>query len=349
MRVVVIGGGIAGLTFAKHASEFADVILVEPKDFMVCQALLPELLSGKVDVEDLCVSIEEFCDCFGVEHVKERAVGIENGAIVTEKKEVECDFVAIAVGAETNYYGIEGAERTFNVNTLEDTLKAKKALDNAEDVVVVGSGLTGVEVALELAELGYGVKIVEAMKRILPTFSQKVSNFVYKIMIKEGIDVNTSTTVVRIEEDGVVTNRGRICCDLVMWCAGLKPSEFVRNLNVPKERGWVKVDETLKANGFFAFGDCAHVEVNGEVATKTALEARSQAKHSAENLKRMLRDDSPKPYRIRSSVDRPIAMIMLARGRAIMIYRGLVMTKPMGLIYRMKKWAIERFLGYFRP
>ncbi len=349
MRVAVVGGGIAGLTFAKHASELAEVILIEPKDFMVCQALLPELLSGKVDVEDLCVSIEEFCDGFGVEHVKERAIGIENGAIVTEKKEIECDFVAIAVGAETNYYGIEGAERTFNVNTLEDTLKAKKALNDAEDVVVVGSGLTGVEVALELVELGYKVKIVEAMERILPTFSPKVSNFVYKIMIKEGVDVKTSTAVVGVDDEGVLTKDGRIHCDLVMWCAGLKPSEFVRSLNVPKERGWVKVDGTLKANGFFAFGDCAHVEVNGKVATKTALEARSQAKHSAENLRRMIRGERTLPYRIRSSVDRPIAMIMLARGRAIMIYRGLVITKPMGLIYRMKKWAIERFLGYFRP
>ncbi len=349
MRVAVIGGGLAGLTFAKHASEFADVILIEPKDIMVCQALLPELLSGKVNIEDLCVSIEEFCDGFGVEHVRDKATGIGNGIVFTEKKEIECDFVAVAVGAETNYYGIEDAERTYNVNTLEETLKAKKALDNAEDIVVVGSGLTGVEVALELAELGYGVKVVEAMDRILPTFSPKVSNFVYKIMMEEGIEVNTSTAVVRVEEDGVVTNRGKIFCDLVMWCAGLKPSEFVRNLDVPKERGWVKVDENLKANDFFAFGDCAHVEVDGKVATKTALEARSQAKHSAENLKRMLRGDSLKPYRIRSSVDRPIAMIMLARGRAIMIYRGFVITKPMGLIYRMKKWAIERFLGYFRP
>ncbi len=349
MRVAVIGGGLAGLTFAKHASEFADVILIEPNDFMVCQALLPELLSGKVNIEDLCVSIGEFCDDFGVEHVRDKATGIGNGIVFTEKKEIECEFAVIAVGAETNYYGIEGAERTYNVNTLEETLKAKKALDNAEDIVVVGSGLTGVEVALELAELGYGVKVVEAMDRILPTFSPKVSNFVYKIMMKEGIEVNTSTAVVRVEEDGVVTNKGKISCDLVMWCAGLKPSEFVRNLDVPKERGWVKVDETLKANGFFAFGDCAHVEVDGKVATKTALEARSQAKHSAENLKRMLRGDSPKPYRIRSSVDRPIAMIMLARGRAIMIYGGFVITKPMGLIYRMKKWAIERFLGYFRP
>ena len=349
MRIAVIGGGMAGMEFIRHAYKLpVELTLIEPKPVMVCQALLPELLSDKVDEDSLCVDIEEFCSKVGVEFVRDRAKYIENGLVITEKGEqVEYDAVVVAVGAETNYYGIEGAERTHNVNTLESTLKTKRALNKAEDVIVVGSGITGVEVALELAELGFDVCVVEYMDRVLPTFSPKVSNFVYNIMKKDGIDVKTSNAVLKVEKDGVVTNKGKIFGDVVVWCAGLKPSKFVEYLDVPKEKGWIKVDEFLRAGRVFAIGDCAFVEVDGKVATKTALEAEVQAKHVAENIKRMLKGEEPARYRIRSSIDKPIAMIMLAKNRAILVYKGRALFRPMRLIYKIKKLAIERFLRSF--
>ncbi len=349
MNVVVTGGGMAGMEFLRHASKLPlNITLIEPKRVMVCQALLPELLSDKVDESSLCVKIDEFCDRAGVEFVRDRAKYVENGLIVTEKgRLIEYDIVVLAVGAETNYYGIKDAELTHNVNTLEATLKAKKALDKAERVVVVGSGITGVEIALELAELGFDVRVVESMNRVLPTFSPKVSNFVYKIMKKDGIEVKTSTTVLKVDDDGVITSRGKIYGDMVIWCAGLKPSSFVENLDVPKEKGWVKVDPFLRANGYFAIGDCAFVNIDGHIATKTALEAEMQAKHVAKNVERILKGDRLTRYRIRSSLDKPIAMIMLAKGRAILVYKGRLISKPMKLIYKIKKIAIERFLRSF--
>ncbi len=349
MNVVVLGGGMAGMEFVRHAYRLPiDITLVEPKRVMVCQALLPELLSGKVEEDDLCVDIGDFCDKVGVEFVRDKAKYVENGIVLTEKGgQIEYDYLVVAVGAETNYYRIEGAEMTHNVNTLEATLKAKKALESAEKVVVVGSGITGVETALELSELGFEVCVVECMDRVLPTFSPKVSNFVYKIMKKDGVEVRTSTAVLKVEGDGVITNKGKVYGDIVIWCAGLRPSTFVENLDVPKEKGWIRVDPFLRANGYFAIGDCAHVEVDGRIATKTALEAELQAKHVAENLKRMLKGEKPKAYRIRSSVDEPIAMIMLAKGRAILVYRGRMLSRPMKLIYRLKKIAIRRFLRSF--
>ncbi len=349
MNVAVVGGGIAGMEFVRHAFKLpVKITLIEPKPVMVCQALLPELLSDKVDEGSLCIDIEEFCCKTGVEFVRDRAEYIENGLIITEKgKQVEYDAIVLAVGAEINHYGIEGAERTCNVNTLEATLKTKRELNRAEDVIVVGSGITGVEVALELAEIGFKVCLVEYMDRVLPAFSPKVSNFVYKIMKKDGIDVRTSSAVLKVERDGVVTNKGKIFGDVVIWCAGIKPSNFVERLDVPKEEGWIKVDEFLRAGSAFAIGDCAFVKIDGKIATKTALEAEMQAKHVAENIKRILKEERLARYRIRSSIDKPIAMIMLAKNRAILVYKGITVFRPMKLIYKIKKIAIERFLRSF--
>ncbi len=348
MRVVVVGGGIAGMEFVRHACRLPiEITLIEPKPFMVCQALLPELLSDKIDVDDICIDIGEFCDLVGVELVKDRAFEVKDGLIVTGKgKEIDYDQLVMAVGAEANYYGVKGSDKTYNVNTLESTLKTKKALENAEEVAVVGSGTTGVEVALELREVGYDVRIVELADRILPTFSQKVSDLVYKIMKDDGIEVYTSHRVLEID-DGIVTDKGKIECDVVIWCAGIKPQRFVEDLNVPKVNGWIKVDEFLKAKDLFAIGDCAFVRIDGEIATKTALEARMQAKHMALNLSRLIRNESPVSYKIRSSLSRPTAIITLARNRAILIYRGYVLSKPMNIIYKLKKMAVGKFLNSY--
>ena len=74
---------------------------------------------------------------------------------------------------------------------------------------------------------------------------------------------------------------------MAIWTAGIKPSDFVQNLSLPKKNGWILVDRHLLAKeGVFAIGDCAWVEVDGKLATKTAVEAERQAKHTAQNLTR---------------------------------------------------------------
>ncbi len=349
MNVVVIGGGIAGMEFLRHASKLPiSLTLIEPKDNMVCQALLPELLSGKVEKDEICVNVGEFCSRMGIEFVRDRAEYIENGVVLTNKgKQVEYDVLIIAVGADINYYGIEGAEKTYNINTLDAALRARRDLNKVRRVLVIGSGVTGIETALELAELGFDVCIVECMNRILPTFNLKISNFVYKVLKKENIEVRTSTAVLKVDREGVITNSGRIYGDMVIWCAGLRPARFLEDLDVPKERGWVRVDRFLRAGDFFVIGDCAHVEIDGKVATKTAFEAEKQAKHVMDNVGRILREEKLRGYKIGSSVDRPIAMITLARNRAILVYKGVMVSRPMSILYRLKKIMVNKFLAGF--
>jgi NADH dehydrogenase len=352
MKVVVIGGGIAGLEFVRHASKLPiDITLIEPKRRMVCQALLPEFISGKVSEEDVSVEIKPFCDKNGVEFIRDRAVCVENGIVLTEKgKLVEYDLLVVAMGAEANHYGIEGAEKTHSVNTLEDAIKTKKELDKADSVAVVGSGATGVEVACEIAEAyGLEVYLIEYMDRILPAFNPKVSTFVDKILRRDGINVLTSHAVVKVEDNGVVTNSGSLECDVVVWCAGLKPARYLDGINVPKVNGWVAVDGYLRAGErIFAIGDNSFVNVNGKVATKTALEAEMQAKHVAENIKRLMKGEKLKRYKVRSSVDEPIAFITLGKNRAVLVYGRIVLTSPLGLLYRIKKRIVKVFMDKYR-
>jgi len=136
---------------------------------------------------------------------------------------------------------------------------------------------------------------------------------------------------------------------VVVWCAGLKPARYLDGINVPKVNGWVAVDGYLRAGErIFAIGDNSFVNVNGKVATKTALEAEMQAKHVAENIKRLMKGEKLKRYKVRSSVDEPIAFITLGKNRAVLVYGRIVLTSPLGLLYRIKKRIVKVFMDKYR-
>jgi NADH dehydrogenase len=336
VRVAVVGGGIAGLEFIRHAN-FAEITLIEPKDRMVCQALLPEYLSEKVLEEDISINIADFCDRFGVNLVRDYAIKVENDRIITKNGEVEFDFAVIATGAKPNVF-----ENTYSVGDLESTEKTKKALENAEEVVVIGSGATGVEVACEVREFyGCNVRILEYFDRILPSFSCKVSNFVEKVVRGDGISITTSCKVLGVNES-IATDKGKINADVVISCAGLKPNPIE---GVKTQKGWIIVDEFLRAkNNVFAIGDCALVKINDKIATKTALEAERQALYTARNIKRLSKGEKPIPYKVKSSIDSPISFITLAKNRAVLVYNRLFIPKPMKLLYKIKKSIVKSFM-----
>jgi len=332
MKAVIVGGGIGGLEVLRNLN--LDATLIEPRDEMIFYPLLPEFIVDKVDWDDMTVEISEFCDKHGVHWIRDRAVSVESDRVITERDEVEFDYLIISVGAKAS-----------KLENTVDPMEVRDALKDVEDVLIVGSGSTGVEFAFELRECGYNVKVLECLDRILPTFSPSVSRFVTRLMEKEGIEVFTSCRVLKVDR-GVKTDRGEVECDVVVSCVGLKPNPIdgLRNRD-----GWIVVDDYLRVGErVFAIGDCAFVSVNGEVATKTVLEAERQAKVTAKNVERLIEGRRLIRYRVHSSLEKPTSFITLARNRAILIYRGILIPRPMKILYKVKKNFIRSFMNRFK-
>ena len=147
MRVAVIGGGIGGAELVRLASQYPlDLVLIEPKDQIECQALYPEYLAGLAKVDELTAPLKPFCDKVRVELVRDRAVSLGLRSVVCEKIEVEYDVAVIATGAAQNYFGVKGAHETFSINTFEETVRARKFMEESdpERIMIIGSGLTGI-------------------------------------------------------------------------------------------------------------------------------------------------------------------------------------------------------------
>jgi NADH dehydrogenase FAD-containing subunit len=137
-------------------------------------------------------------------------------------------------------------------------------------------------------------------------------------------------------------------CDMAIWTAGVKPSQFVQNLDFSKKNGWIEVDPYLRTQGnVFAIGDCAWVEIDSKLATKTGLEAERQAKHTARNIMRLADGKPLEMYTVRASTDSQVVLISLGGDCAVGVMGKMCIGAPTRLIYSLKSWIDKSFIKRF--
>ncbi len=357
LKVAIIGGGIAGAEVVRNALPGdLDITLISPKSRIECQALYPEYLAGAASLEDLTAPLKPFCDKIGARLVNERAIhmDVENSLVACERSRIEYDLAVIATGAAQNYFGAKGAERSFSINSLDETERAKRFLEKEEPkrIAIIGSGLTGVETACALKErIEANICIIEAKERILPQFSENISSVVDEALFKKGIDTLTSKRVNEIRDECIVFSDGStLDCDMAFWTAGIKPSDFVSNLDLHKKGGeWILTNSSLQASGnVFAIGDCAWVEIDGKIASKTAVEAEHQAAHMARNLKNWAEGRPLMNYSIVAPTDAPVALISIGCNSAVGVYGSICLAMPTRLIHALKGWIDKSFVRRYK-
>jgi NADH dehydrogenase len=115
--------------------------------------------------------------------MNDEAVQLEGNTVICKRNRVDYDLAVVATGATQNYFNLKGVEHAFSINTLEETKRARRFIEDKypERIMIMGSGLIGVEAACILAEnLDSSVYIIEAKDRILPQFSVHTSELLKK-------------------------------------------------------------------------------------------------------------------------------------------------------------------------
>ena len=186
-----------------------------------------------------------------------------------ELEPLDYDYLVLGLGAEVNFFGVEGAaEHAFPLYTLTDAVRLKTHVlqtweeadrkhelveDGALNIVVVGGGPTGVETAGALAELYNGVfkkdypdvpegtakiTLVEAGPEIFPMFKPDIREYTVKALEKRGVEVKTGDVVESIAPTRVKLKSGtELEAHTLVWGAGLQGNELVQSLGLELERG----------------------------------------------------------------------------------------------------------------
>ena len=337
--IVIVGGGAGGLELATRLGDSigkageARVLLVDRWPAHFWKPLLHTVASGKRDAQAAEVDYAAQASEHGFEFARGEVLGVdrtarcirlapwlaEDGAELLPARLVAYDKLVLALGSVTNFFGVPGAAE--HVLTLDDVPQAEafrqrfvdgciqaSARGGGLDIVIVGGGATGVELAAELSHSArtlarykvhaldpvkdVRIRILERGSLLLPHMHPRQSKRAARHLRSLGIRVSTDCAVARVEQNLVTDTEGAAYpAAITLWAAGVEAPAMCASLGLPVNRlRQIAVQPSLQAVGdphIYAIGDCASFvcPVRGTVPPR-AQAAHQQALFLAASLAR---------------------------------------------------------------
>lgn len=332
-RVVIVGGGLGGLRLAEDLyGSGMQVVLIDKNNFHQFPPLIYQIASAGIDPSSISFPFRQIFrkrKDFYFRMAEARMVDSEKKILQTSIGKIDYDYLVLAAGATTNFFGNKNIEEwAIPMKTVPEAMGLRNALlSNFEraltcateeerqellNVVIVGGGATGVEIAGALAEMRryvipydypdmdsslMHIYLIEAGDRLLAGLSQESSQKAYEFLKSMGVDIQFGKMVTDYRDHKVVMKDGtEIPTRTFLWVSGIRANAMPGIDESHLGRGFrFKVDEFNRIQGVedvFVIGDqCLQTSdaayPNGH--PQVAQVAIQQAKNLAKNLKRIVR------------------------------------------------------------
>lgn len=340
-RVVIVGAGFGGLTLARALRKMpVDVLLIDRQNYHTFQPLLYQVATAGLEPEEIAHAVRGiFQRQQNFQFRLGAVVGIDWAAkavLLEGGDRVPFDYLVLAAGVATNFFGIEGAEaHSFPLKNLSEAVALRSHLirqferadrdrslieRGALTVVVVGGGPTGVEMAGALVELFQmvlrkdfpdlsldraRVVLVEASPRLLGAFHETSQAYALKKLARRGVEVRLDEPVVRVEVDAVTLQSGEVLpTQTLIWAAGVRTAPLIDALALEQTRGGrlvVQSDLSVPDHpDVFVIGDAAGSrDEEGRLYPQLAPVAMQGAQHVARQIRRRMAGQPTTAFRYR--------------------------------------------------
>jgi NADH dehydrogenase len=362
-HIIIVGGGFAGLDLVKGLGKKPyRVTLFDKNNYFTFQPMLYQVAAGGIGPDGIAYPLRKIVSRYP--NIRFRMAEVlevkpKEKELITNIGNFEYDYLVVAIGAQTNFFGNSGFEKnTFQLKSVTDSLRLRSAIllcfekalcaQSMEQkkrlltFAIVGGGPTGVETAGSIVEMKkhvlpsdykeldaslMEVYLIEASPRLLSGMSETSSEAVHKFLVEMGVHVLLKTAV--DEYDGTLltlNTRQVIATETVVWAAGVKAAVLP---GLPAgafgRNGRLLVNETNRVKGFdniFALGDAALMEGDPKFPNGHAMigtPAQQQARHLAKNFVLMAKGKPEKPFRYFD----PGTMATVGRHKAVMEIFGM--------------------------
>ena len=338
-RVVIVGCGFGGLNLAKKLKNSPfQVVIIDKHNYHQFQPLFYQIASAGLDASSIVFPIRKIFQNYRDFHIRKaevKEIAPNENKLITSSGDLSYDYLVLANGATNYFFGSDkmqqyskGMKSIAEALDLRNTLllnfeNAVATTDEEEmnrllNIVIIGGGPTGVEIAGALAEMNkfvirkdypdlknkvVSICLIEATDRLLNTMLPESSVKARQFLEKSGVRVLTGTTAVDCDNRSVTTNKGEtIRAGLILWTAGIAANR-INGLSseVYGKNNRLQVDRFNKVNGhdnIFAIGDAALMVVEKYPSghPQVAQVAIQQARLLAKNLRNMFKNKPLKEF-----------------------------------------------------
>jgi NADH dehydrogenase len=385
-RVLILGAGAAGISAAlelKKTSAHAaglEVTLVGQQDDHCPLPFVWQVVSGSVQPGHISFPVRVLLKEWGAagpvkfRQSQVRSIDVERKVVSTDGGELEWDYLVVALGSTTNFFGMADAEEnSLTLKSVGDAISIhNRILDNYETAlreedeqrrrelltfVVVGGGPTGIELAAAIQDFVHKalirkypslmpyvrVLLVEAQDALLSGMKAEMSELAISRLRSRRIEVLLKTRITRVRSGGIQTADGQtIPTRTVIWVAGVKPVAVVESLPFNKAKGGrIVVNQYLEvpeSRGVYVLGDCAYLlqEHGSTPYPPTQQVAQRQGPACARNIIRAMQGKDQRPFRYEF------------KGQVIYMGRNLVLAQLWDRVFDGFAAAMVRRVYYLR-
>ncbi|NLV12005.1 NAD(P)/FAD-dependent oxidoreductase [Haloarcula argentinensis] len=292
MRVAVLGAGYAGLTLARKLEQTlpdsVSLVVVDEQTEHLVQHELHRVVRRPSLANEITVDLDEVLDC-EIRQARVTDVAPDEGTATLDGSEtLSYDVGAVCLGAQTAFYDLPGVrEHATPLKRLDDAREIRErfhGLSDGDRVVVGGAGLSGVQVAGELAEMredsDIEVLLLEQEDAVAPAFPASFQSAVHDALVDAGVTVRTGTGVAEADADAITLEDGsELAMNQFVWTGGIEGSPAL-DADRPVVRADLRLGEST-----FAVGDAARVvDSDGEAVPASAAAAIREARVAADNI-----------------------------------------------------------------
>jgi NADH dehydrogenase len=355
-RVVIVGGGFAGLGCAQRLADHddIDVIVIDRNNYHQFQPLLYQVATSQLAGTDIAHSLRGvFADRQNVDVHLAEITGVDTATRTVTSADGESfsgDVLVMAAGSQPNFFGTPGAaENSFPLYSLDDATRLRSRIlglfeqvdrnpalveRGALNIIVVGGGPTGVEVAGALGDM-IKVTVPGEYRNLDPTkariclldygdallkpFSENAHDYVAKVLQEKGVELHLGTGVKEVATGHAVFSDGTVVpTRCVVWGGGIKAAGAASDAGLAQGRGGrvdVQPDLTLPGNpDVYVIGDVANIpDRDGQALPQLGSVALQSGACAADNIIATFEGKKRKDFRYH---DKGI-MAMIGRGAAI--------------------------------
>ena len=334
-EVVIVGGGYGGLRAIEFLVKDKDIniTLIDKNPYHYLQTEAYGYIAGRFDIHEIAIDLDKWCSGFKdrVKFVNDEVISVDyeiQNVTMKDDTSISYDYLVMANGAKTNFFSfIDGLrENSFGVKNLERAHNFRKAFeeliykklqnedyetDTEINLAIGGAGLSGVEVAAEMANviemysktIGDRAKVIkiyliDASDTILPGMSEYLVINTKKRLEKLGVNILTSAFINSVDDSHIYFKDGaKLHYNFMIFTGGIKAPALNNSISnkVNKMNQFIPNKE-LNINdkvNVYAIGDCVELrDENGNLLPPTAQTAEKSAEYVAKSIRRRISGDA---------------------------------------------------------